>query len=159
RFIYFLPTFQPHFHYNRVDSKFDSIVFENNNINPTEIFRRHNFAVGIDVTAFRWDWKPANSLELKGGYLYTSSKVFVEEQRTNAINHLTHVEVCLKSQVIENFGIDLSAKYIWQTLNENVFFDKSREEMTAFRGGIYYTRSEEHTSELQSRENLVCRLL
>src|SRR5690606_41806341 len=26
-------------------------------------------------------------------------------------------------------------------------------------GGILFTRSEEHTSELQSRENLVCRLL
>src|SRR5690606_40521802 len=26
-------------------------------------------------------------------------------------------------------------------------------------GGIYLSRSEEHTSELQSRENLVCRLL
>src|SRR5690606_40998012 len=30
---------------------------------------------------------------------------------------------------------------------------------TATYGSIYSTRSEEHTSELQSRENLVCRLL
>src|SRR5690606_40752526 len=29
----------------------------------------------------------------------------------------------------------------------------------AYGGGIGYVRSEEHTSELQSRENLVCRLL
>src|SRR5690606_41112738 len=33
-----------------------------------------------------------------------------------------------------------------------------RREMRQFEGG-WYSRSEEHTSELQSRENLVCRLL
>ncbi len=137
-YVYLFPTFQPHFHYNRVDSKFDSIVVENNNINPTEIFRRYNFAVGFDVTAFRWDWRPANSFELKAGYLYTSSKVYIDDQRTNAINHVKHIEVNLKSKVIDNFGIDISARYIWQKLNENTFFDRSREEMAAFRGGIYY---------------------
>lgn len=137
-YVYIFPTFQPHFHYNRVDSKFDSIVVENNNINPTEIFRRHNFAVGFDLTAFRWDWKPANSLEFKAGYLYTSSKLYIEEQKTNAINHIKYIEANLKSKVIDNFGIDLNVKQMWQKLNDNPFFESSKEEMTALRGGIYY---------------------
>jgi|SRR5690554_782531 len=138
KYLYIFPTFQPHFHYNRVDSKFDSIVVSNNNINPTEIFRRHNFAVGFDLTVFRWDWKPANSFELKAGYLYTSSKLYVEEQKTNAINHIKYIETNLKSKVIDNFGIDLNAKYMWQKLNDNEYFDSSEEEMLALRGGIYY---------------------
>jgi len=138
KFLYIFPTFQPHFHYNRIDSKFDTIVISDNNVNPTEIFRRHNFAVGFDLTVLRWDWKPANSFELKAGYLYTSSKVHIDEKKTNAINHIKYFEANLKSKVIDNFGIDLNAKYMWQKLNDNEYFDSSKEEMLALRGGIYY---------------------
>lgn len=142
RFIYIFPTFQPHFHYNRVDSKFDSLIIENNKINPTEIFRRHNYAVGFDLSAFRYDWKPANSLEIKGGYLYTSSKLYIQDNKTNAINHIKYIEANLKSKVIDNFGIDLNLKQMWQKLNDNQYFESTSEEMMALRGGIYYASPE-----------------
>src|SRR5690606_39773528 len=46
---------------------------------------------------------------------------------------------------------------------ENILDESSwgpgKEDAPDFPGGLHYARSEEHTSELQSRENLVCRLL
>src|SRR5690606_41674523 len=41
----------------------------------------------------------------------------------------------------------------------NASISKSRMRLKAQKGAVRAVRSEEHTSELQSRENLVCRLL
>src|SRR5690606_40655956 len=42
---------------------------------------------------------------------------------------------------------------------DRVFFMKEKQEVEFLKGWKADSRSEEHTSELQSRENLVCRLL
>lgn len=138
RFIYLFSSIQPHFHYNRVDSKFDTIIVNDNFINPTEIFRRNNFSVGVDLSVFKWDWKPANSFEIKAGYLYTSSKVYIQDQMTKGINHIKYIETNLKSKVIDNFGIDLNARYMYQKLNDNDFFESAKSKIFALRGGLFY---------------------
>lgn len=141
-FLYLTPTFQPSFNYNKLDSKFDTIRTQANKINPTEIFRRHSYSVGIELTALKWEFRPANSLELNTGYQYLSSKVIVidglKENEIRSINHLKYLDLTFKSKVLENFGIDLSGKYLWQTLNQSKYFEKSSNTMIGFRGSIYY---------------------
>lgn len=145
RFIYFLPYVQPSLHYNKVDSKFDTVMVDLRKVNPTEIYRRYNYSVGIDLTLARWDFRPSNSLELKAGYQYSSSKIFANDTLINkalseirAVNHIKYWELALHSKLVENFGIELSSKYIWQTLNKSEFYNKSDNSMLAFKGGIYY---------------------
>src|SRR5690606_40953717 len=50
-----------------------------------------------------------------------------------------------------NFEFDVSLPVLWTGLKWALAI--------GFVGGLFPARSEEHTSELQSRENLVCRLL
>lgn len=138
KFIYLFSSFQPYLHYNKVDSKFETIEVQGDNLNPVEIFRRHNFAVGCDLSFFKWDWRPANSLEVKGGYMFTSSRININTESTTANNHIRYFEVNLKSKIIENFGIDFNGKYMWQKLNDNEFFDSIHGKMLPLRGGIYY---------------------
>lgn len=142
KFMYIFPTFQPSFNYNKLDSKFDTIRSNVNSVNPTEIFRRHSYAVGVDLTVFKYDFKPSNSLELNIGYQYLSSKVYIlkdsKENEIRAINHLKYIDLSFKSRIIDNFGIDLSGKYLWQTLNRSEFYEKASNTMFAFRGSIYY---------------------
>src|SRR5690606_40788832 len=53
--------------------------------------------------------------------------------------------------LIELVNSKVSKKHFGENIYGNLF--------EALVGAIYLDRSEEHTSELQSRENLVCRLL
>ena len=138
KFMYLFSSFQPYLHYNKVDSKFETIEVQGDNLNPIEIFRRHNFAVGCDLSVFKWDWRPANSLELKAGYMFTSSRIIINTESTTANNHIRYFEINLKSKIIENFGIDFNCKYMWQKLNDNEFFDSIHGKMLPLRGGIYY---------------------
>jgi hypothetical protein len=141
-FIYIFPSFQPSFNYNKLDSKFDSIKVVSNKINPTEIFRRHNYAVGIDLTVFKYNFRPANTFEINTGYQYLSSRMFVNdgvsENEVIAVSHVKSIGSLLKSKVLENFGIELGAKYIWQLLNKSAFYDRMNNNLMEFKGSIYY---------------------
>ena len=141
-FVYFFPSFQPSFNYNKIDSKFDSIKVVSNKINPTEIFRRHNYAVGIDLTVFKYTFRPANTVELSTGYQYLSSRMFVNdgvsENEVIAVSHVRTIGSVLKSKELENFGIELGAKYIWQLLNKSSFYDQINNNLMEFKGSIYY---------------------
>lgn len=141
RFIYIFPTFQPSFSYNKLDSKFEVISIMSKEVNPTEIFRRHNYSVGLDITVFKFDFLPSNSLDLNTGYQYVSSKILLPDVTTNTINAVSHLksfDAMLKSRLAKNFGIDLSAKYIWQTLNPTDYYERSQNHLLGFRGSIYY---------------------
>lgn len=159
RFVYFFPYIQPSLHYNKVDSKFDTVMIDSNKVNPTEIYRRYNYSVGIDLSVAKWDFRPSNSLELKAGYQYASSKIYtnkltsttdkiseaIEELKkdadadeTRAVNHIIYLDLTLHSKVVENFGIELSTKHLWQTLNKSKYYDRTVGKMLGFRGGIYY---------------------
>ncbi|MGL6128140.1 hypothetical protein, partial [Chryseobacterium artocarpi] len=74
-YLYLLPSIQPSFHYNKLDSKFDSVTINPDDkvINAVEMYRRNAYSVGIDLSLFRWDWRPSNSLEIKAGYSYAST--------------------------------------------------------------------------------------
>lgn len=150
-FVYILPSIQPHFYYNKLDSKFDKIdITDITKINSSEIFRRNNYSVSLDLCVLRYDWKPSNSIELKAGYIYTSSKVSFDSARlTQLINHIKFGGINLKSKLINNFGIETFVRYMWQRMNDNddliklVDDDgnslyKKYSNMMAFRGGVYY---------------------
>jgi hypothetical protein len=146
-FVYILPSIQPHFYYNKIDSKFDKIDVDGKNFNSAELFRRSNYSVGLDLSLLRCDWRPSNSVELKGGYIYTSSNVsFGSSELTQLINHVKFGEINLRSRLINNFGIETFVRYMWQKLNQNkIFLDekyeslyKENSNMMAFRGGVYY---------------------
>lgn len=142
RFMYIFPSFQPNFNYNKLDSKFDSIRVVSNKINPTEVFRRHNYAVGIDVTIFKYSFRPANTIEINAGYQYLSTRMFlnngVSENEISAVSHVRTIEGMLQSKVLENFGIELGAKYINQRLNKSDFYDQMSNNLYGFKGSIYY---------------------
>lgn len=144
RFMYFTPSIQPSVIYNKVDSQFEVIIVDANKINPTEIYRRYNYAVGLDLTLFKWDFEPSNSLELKAGYQYSSSKIQIKNSGINpapeirAVNHIKYFDLTLGSKVLDNFGIELSTKLLFQSLNKSSFYEASRNKMLGFRGGIYY---------------------
>jgi hypothetical protein len=142
RFMYIFPSFQPHFNYNKLDSKFDSITVVSNKINPTEVFRRHNYAVGIDVTVFKYCFRPANTIELNAGYQYLSTRIFfddgVSENEIRAVSHIRTMEGVLKSKILDNFGIELGAKYINQQLNKSDFYERMNNDLYGFKGSIYY---------------------
>src|SRR5690606_40286834 len=55
----------------------------------------------------------------------------------------------------------LCIKFPWPSMARTIWRNHKRYKETYFSTykNMYFTRSEEHTSELQSRENLVCRLL
>lgn len=141
-FTYLFPTFQPSFSYNKLDSKFEIIPVMSKEVNSTDIFRRHNYSVGLDITVLKFDFLPNNSLDLNVGYQYVSSKILLEDDITsntiNAVSHLKSFDAVLKSRLAPNFGIDLSAKYIWQTLNPTDYYDRSQNHLLGFRGSIYY---------------------
>lgn len=85
-FVYLGSSIQPHFHYNKLDSKFETLDYEkSDSISAIEIYRRLNYSVDMDLSLVRWDWRPSNSIELKIGYAYTSTKGTVGDIQTNFI--------------------------------------------------------------------------
>src|SRR5690606_41511734 len=81
--------------------------------------------------------------------------------RSKKSDILKDITICPGASTLLDAGPGFTA-YLWsngattQTINASVgnyYVDLS------FNGCTYRQRSEEHTSELQSRENLVCRLL
>src|SRR5690606_41863069 len=75
------------------------------------------------------------------------AKDIVNMANGKRLGHLTDLEINLETGTIEALIIDGGGKMMG-------LFGKESEEVF-----IPWKRSEEHTSELQSRENLVCRLL
>lgn len=141
-FAYFLSSIEPYFNYNRLDSKFDSIIVTNNEkVNPIEIFRRHNIAIGGNLSVLRWDWMPSNVGELKFGYMFTSSDLLINGKNTKAINHIKYLDVSLKSMIVDNFGATFNIKYMWQKLNDNENFESIHGKMLPIGGEIFYKSS------------------
>src|SRR5690606_39528592 len=69
-----------------------------------------------------------------------------------------HVARLLGDDAVVSLGLDArKLQLLPEDLGQLVEADVDLEEVMA--GGVAGLRSEEHTSELQSRENLVCRLL
>lgn len=138
-FMYIFSSLEPYFHFNKIDSQFDTIRVEGENINRVSIFRRHTYAVGIDLSVFRWDWKPSNSLEVKAGYMYTSTNIEIDSSSTQGILHSYYIDVGVRSKVVHNFGVDVNIRCINQSLNENPYFDADKNNfMVSIRGGIFY---------------------
>lgn len=135
-----LDAIEPFFHFNRIDSKFDTIsVSGTNEVNRLELFRRYTYAVGLDVNFFRADWRPSNSFELKGGYMYSSSNLVVGEDKIHAALHTPYLEVVLKSKRLNNFGFDLRGRYLWQKLNPNELIDNDEwNRLGSFRATLFY---------------------
>ena len=141
-FAYLLSSIESHFNYNRLDSKFDSIIVTNNDkVNPVEIFRRHNIALGVNLSILRWDWMPSNIGELKFGYLFTSSDLLINGKNTKAINHIKYLDASLKSMIVDNFGAAFNFKYMWQKLNDNENFESIHGKMLPISGEIFYKSS------------------
>lgn len=139
-FMYLFSSVEPFLYFNKIDSQFDTIRVDNNVVNRVEIFRRHTYAVGMDLSLFRWDWKPSNSLELKIGYMYSSTNMVVQTKATQAVLHTPYLDIAIKSKVIHNFGVDVSGRLLIQSLNENRYFDSDKENtMASVRGSIFYS--------------------
>src|SRR5690606_41585288 len=84
------------------------------------------------------------------GYFYIVNR---QKQKTNLLLRKQNEEINLKQQEIIKINADLQqSQYQLSKANEELQYLNSTLESTV-------RRSEEHTSELQSRENIVCRLL
>lgn len=133
---------EPFFHFSRIDSKFDSIPVDTitNKLNRIELFRRYTYAVGLDINIFRADWQPSNSFELKAGYMYTSSNLIVNEKKMPIALHTPYFELVVKSKKLNNFGIDLRGRIMFQKLNKNTYSNDEHtwNEMLSFRANIFY---------------------
>ncbi len=126
RFMYILYAVEPYFQFNKLDSKFDTVVIDPQAaLNRMELFRRATFSTGVTIPVFRYDWRPANSLIIKAGYMYSSSRIFINEVKTNATFHTQFVEAQYKSKRLNNFGIDFSGRFMFQNLNKNEEFTES----------------------------------
>src|SRR5690606_40907827 len=69
---------------------------------------------------------------------------------------LTGMDIELVKSLSSQIGVESRYEQVdWKDHQQDLFLGKR--DMAA--GATYTKRSEEHTSELQSRENLVCRLL
>ncbi len=140
KFMYAFYAFEPFFHFSKIDSKFDTISLSSpREINRMEVFRRHTFAVGTDLNVFRFDWRPANSFELKAGYQYSVSNLVFNAKKVDAILHTPYAEAVIKSKRMKNFGTDLRVRFLLQKLNPIEGVDNlSWDHLWAFKASVYY---------------------
>ena len=131
---------EPFFHFSRIDSKFDTItVSGGKEVNRIELFRRYTYAVGLDVNLLRADFRPHNSFEIKLGYMYSSSNLNVEENKLTAGLHTPYGELALKSKKLNNFALDIRARYLLQKMNPNEYISNDEwNQLVSFRAGISY---------------------
>ncbi|MCC9043566.1 hypothetical protein LNQ81_12870 [Myroides sp. M-43] len=145
KFGYLFSWIEPYFNYNRVDSKFDNTITSNQKINPVEIFRTHNIAIGGNLSILRWHWRPSNIAELNFGYMFTSTNLVVNAENTEAINHIKYLDASLKSMIVDNFGATLNIKYMWLKLNDNEYFENIHHKMLPVSGEIFYKSSKKES--------------
>ncbi|TJY68506.1 hypothetical protein FAZ19_04425 [Sphingobacterium alkalisoli] len=145
-----LDAIEPFFHFNRIESKFDTIsVSGTNEINRLELFRRYTYAIGLDANLFRADWRPSNSFEVKGGYMYSSSNLVIDGEKIQAVLHTPYIEAVLKSKKLNNFGFDLRGRYLWQKLNPNELIDNDEwNKMLSFRTSLFYFTEKEKSDKI-----------
>lgn len=131
---------EPFFHFSRIDSKFDTIsLATGQQVNRMELFRRYTYAVGLDVNLLRADFRPHNSFEWKLGYMYSSSNLNVDGNELSAALHTPYTELALKSKKLNNFTLDLRARYLLQKMNPNEYIDNDEwNQLFSFRAGISY---------------------
>lgn len=140
KFMYLLYAFEPFFHFSKIDSKFDTIALSSpGEINRMEVFRRYTFSVGTDLNFFRFDWRPANSFELKAGYQYSTSNLVFNGKKIDAILHTPYAEAAIKSKRMKNFGTDIRVRFLVQKLNPIDGIDTSSwDHLWAFKASVYY---------------------
>ncbi|MCW9707199.1 hypothetical protein [Fodinibius salsisoli] len=145
QFMYMFYAIEPYFQFNRLDSKFDTLALAaTDTVNQTKLFRRSNFSTGIALKLLRWDWRPSNSFEINTGYRYNSSNVVINDTKTTGIFHSIYGEVAISSKRLNNFGVELTSRFVRRKLNENKHFVNSDwYNLTSFRGSIFYFPSNE----------------
>lgn len=149
RFIYFCSEIEPFFHYSKIDSKFETLAVNSDELNPTAIFHRRNYTVGLNLNIIQWDFKPANSLVIKTGYQYNSTKIDINDNKTNAITHLPYVEAGLKSNRLKGFGLNINYRYSCVLLNPNPLFDvESKTKLMSFHANLNYRPTEKSGNEI-----------
>src|SRR5690606_7144921 len=79
----------------------------------------------------------------------------VEGTGDHCCEYMTGGFVCVLGKTGHNFGSGMTGGFAYVLDMDNSFIDRVNNELV----NLQRIRSEEHTSELQSRENLVCRLL
>src|SRR5690606_17118702 len=131
---------EPFFHFSRIDSKFDTIsLASGQQINRMELFRRYTYAVGLDVNLFRSDFRPHNTFEIKIGYMYSSSNLNIQGEKISATLHTPYGELALKSKKLNNFALDLRARFLFQKMNRNDYIENDEwNNLWSFRAGISY---------------------
>ncbi|MGO4708933.1 hypothetical protein AB4Y90_07375 [Chryseobacterium sp. 2TAF14] len=138
----FMPfdAIEPFFHFSRIDSKFDTIVVSSaQEVNRLELFRRYTYAVGVDANIMRADFRPNNTFEIKLGYFYSSSKLNIGDNKTSIALHNPYAELVLKSRKLNNFSLDLRARFMFQKMNPNAYIDNDEwNQLVSFRAGICY---------------------
>lgn len=140
---------EPFFHFSRIDSKFDTISITTGQVNRMELFRRYTYAVGLDVNLFRADFRPHNSFEIKAGYMYSSSSLNVEGNKITAGLHTPYGELVLKSKKLNNFAIDIRARYLFQKMNPNEYISNDEwNQLVSFRAGISYFPNKNKTDKI-----------
>jgi hypothetical protein len=135
-----LDAIEPFFHFSRIDSKFDTIKLSSvNEINRLELFRRYTYAVGLDANLFKFNWRPHNSLEFKAGYIYSSSNLNIADNKVVIGLHTPYAELALKSDKLNNFSLDLRARYLFQKMNPNMYIENDEwNNLISFRASISY---------------------
>jgi len=138
----FMPfdAIEPFFHFSRIDSKFDTIAVSSaQEVNRLELFRRYTYAVGVDANIVRADFRPNNSFEIKLGYFYSSSNLNIGDNKTSIALHNPYAELVLKSRKLNNFSLDLRARFMFQKMNPNAYIDNDEwNQLVSFRAGICY---------------------
>ncbi len=140
-FIYVpLDVIEPFFHFSRIDSKFDTITLSNKDeINRLELFRRSTYTVGLDANIFRWDFRPSNSLEIKAGYMLSTGNIVIKDDKTSYSIHSPYGEIAVKSKKLNNFGIDLKYRYLFQKLNPNKLIENDEwNQLMSFTASVFY---------------------
>lgn len=135
-----LDVIEPFFHFNKVNNKFDTIQLSTiSNINRLELYRRSTYSVGLSTNILRWDWRPSNTIELKAGYYLSSGNIVVDNNKTEYTLHNPYFEVALKNKKLNNFGIDLRVRYLFQKLNENSFIQNDEwNRLFSYRATLFY---------------------
>src|SRR5690606_41445946 len=76
-----------------------------------------------------------------------------------SISNRPHVFACLIGQSSAYEDLDFAFRAHFCCTHDLVVHQQRQRHQSGYQLGVAVARSEEHTSELQSRENLVCRLL
>ena len=87
----------------------------------------------------RADFRPNNSFEIKLGYFYSSSNLNIGDNKTSIALHNPYAELVLKSRKLNNFSLDLRARFMFQKMNPNEYIDNDEwNQLVSFRAGICY---------------------